>query len=177
MVGNADRRGRVPYRVGKIRPWSGFELPVTSTGLAIPHIVAGNISMTSAYDPRRDVLNFRDEEKRGINPARYAATVTPSDTQDLQIYGKLLITNASGSSTENVTVIMASNSTDDTTSVSFPIAPATTLLLPIVVRRVLSTGTGPDIKVVLIARIRFSRTCFRALIKVNEPIWSTDARW
>jgi hypothetical protein len=107
--------------------------------------------MTSSYDPHRDILNFRNEELRVINPARYAQAVTPSDSAELPIYGKLFVTNSNGSSTENVTVIMASNNTDDTTSVSFPISPATTLLLPIVVRRVLSTGTGADIKVVLIA--------------------------
>ena len=95
--------------------------------------------MITSYDPKRDVLNA------------YCAVVTPNDSTELRNYGKLLFTNSKESSIENVTVMMASNNTDDTTSVSFPIAPATTILFPVVVRRILRTGTGVDIKVVLIA--------------------------
>ena len=50
-----------------------------------------------------------------------------------------------------MTVMMAINNTDDTTTVSFSIAPATTFLFDLVVIRVLGSGTRENIEVVLIA--------------------------
>jgi hypothetical protein len=70
---------------------------------------------------------------------------------EFPVYGRLLVTNNHASSVESVAAIMASNNTDDTTTVSFSIAPMTTLLLPLVVLRVLSPGTGANINMALIA--------------------------
>lgn len=47
--------------------------------------------------------------------------------------------------------VCAENNVDDTTTVAFNIAPQTTLYLPVVVRRVMATGTGADITATLIA--------------------------
>jgi hypothetical protein len=86
-----------------------------------------------------------------MNPGRTAIAVTPSDSTELPIYGRLIVTNSHATSTENIVVIMASNNVYDTTRVTIPVAPMTTNELPIVVRRVFATGTGVDIKAVLIA--------------------------
>jgi len=78
------------------------------------------------------------------SPLTWCGTnVTSSSSCRRTIYGRLLVTNSHASSVETVAVIMASNNTDDTTTVNFPIAPLTT---PI--RRVLGPGTGVNISVV-----------------------------
>ena len=107
--------------------------------------------MTTSYDSRRDVLNFVCAEGRAHNPARYAIAVTPSNSAELVVYGRLIVTNAHATAAETITVIMAENNVDDTTTVAFNIAPQTTLYLPVVVRRVMATGTGADITATLIA--------------------------
>jgi hypothetical protein len=58
----------------------------------------------------------------------------------------LLVTNSHATATENVSVIVANNNDGDTTVVAFPIAPLTTVVLPIVMRRVMATNspTGTD---------------------------------
>jgi hypothetical protein len=80
---------------------------------------------------------------------RAQRAVCAAGTTELPVYGRLLVSHAS--SVESVAVIIASNNTDDTITVSFPIVPMTTLLLPVVIRRVLSTGIGANINIVLIA--------------------------
>jgi hypothetical protein len=105
--------------------------------------------MTTAYDQNRDVLNAYKGADRGILPGRYAVAVTPRDSTELPAYGRLIVTNSHASNTETITVIMASNNVDDTTTVAFAIAPVSTIELPIVVRRVISTGTGGNITAVL----------------------------
>src|SRR6478609_12109334 len=107
--------------------------------------------MTTAYDQNRDVLNAYCAEDRAMLPARFAQAVTPSDSTELPFYGRLIVTNSHATTTENIVVVMASNNVDDTTTVAIPIAPMTTNELPVVVRRVFATGTGVDIKAVLIA--------------------------
>jgi hypothetical protein len=107
--------------------------------------------MSTSYDQNRDVLGALSAKERGVDPARFAQAITPSDSTELPIYGRLIVTNASGSSTENLVIIMASNNVDDTTTVSIPIAPETTIALPIIVRRVMATGTGAQISAVLIS--------------------------
>jgi hypothetical protein len=74
---------------------------------------------------------------------------------DLPVYGRLFVTNSHASSVENVAMTMASNSADDTTTVSFPIAPMTTLVLSVVVRRVPGAGADTDINMVLVAKFDF----------------------
>ncbi len=106
--------------------------------------------MTTSYNENRDVLNKFNNEQRGIAPARFAQAITPSDSTELGEYGRLLVTNSHATNTENVVVIMASNNIDDTTTVTIPIAPLTTIHLPIVVRRVMATGTGAQISAVLL---------------------------
>ena len=105
--------------------------------------------MTTSYElqPRRAQLCLCGAPR--IQSARYAEAVTPSDSTELPYYGKLLVTNA-GSGAETLSVIMASNNVDDTTAVTFEIAPVTTIVLPVLVRRVMATNTGADISVVLL---------------------------
>ncbi len=103
--------------------------------------------MTSAYDSKRDVLNFRDEQDRGLNPHRYAQPVVV-DTE-LAIYGPLWVSNSHATATQNINVVLASNVSDDVTAISFPIAPLTSVLLPVVARRVLSSSGGNISAVVL----------------------------
>lgn len=107
--------------------------------------------MTTSYSQDRDVLNAFPAKDRGMAPARYAQAITPSDTQDLPVYGRLMVTNSSAGTTENITVIMAGNNQDDSTVVEFAIAPVTTIVLPIVVRRVMATNTGSQISCVVLA--------------------------
>lgn len=106
--------------------------------------------MTTTYDQNRDVLSAFDARDRGVYPARNAIAVPPSDSTELPFYGRLIVTNSHATSTENISVIRASNNQDNSTVVA-PIAPASTVVLPIVVRRVMATGTGGNISVVLLA--------------------------
>jgi hypothetical protein len=73
--------------------------------------------------------------------------VTQSDSADLRVYGKLLVTNSHATNVETVTVIMASDNQDDSTTV----APLTTIVLPIVVRWMMATGTGGKVSAVMMA--------------------------
>ncbi len=100
--------------------------------------------MTTSYDQNRDVVNAFCQEHRGIAPARFAQAITPSDSTELGEYGRILITNSHATATQNIVVI------DDTTTVMIPIAPLTTIYLPIVVRRVMASGTGANISAVLL---------------------------
>jgi hypothetical protein len=106
--------------------------------------------MATSYDSRRDPLAAFPVQERGDFAARDAQAISPSDSTELPFYGRLLVTNSHATNTENITVIMAGNNQDDTITVALPIAPLTTILLPIVVRRVMATGTGADIKAVLL---------------------------
>ena len=60
--------------------------------------------MTNSYDPNRDVLDTVTPFHRPFSPARDAQTVTPSDTDDLQLYGKLYVFNG-GASAEVIRVV------------------------------------------------------------------------
>ena len=90
-------------------------------------------------------------EERGVFPARFAQAVTLSDSTELPFYGRLIATNSHATNTENLVVIMASNNVDDSTTVAIPIAPTSTVVLPVAVRRVMATGTGAQVSAVLIA--------------------------
>ena len=104
--------------------------------------------MTSASDFKRDVLNFRDEENRGLNPFRYATAVVV-DTE-LASYGTLWVSNSHSTATQNLVAVLASNTADDSTSVSIPVAPMWSGLIPVVVRRVLSSS-GANISAVVLS--------------------------
>jgi hypothetical protein len=91
-----------------------------------------------------------------------------AEMTDLPAYGRLFVTNSHTSSVENVAVIMASNSADDTTTVSFPIPPMTPLLLPVLVRRVPGAGTDANINVILVAEFDLLLTCCNISMKVKR---------
>src|SRR6476619_2725696 len=105
--------------------------------------------MSSSYSQDRDVLNAYDIRSRSLAPARFVQAVTPSDSTEPPVYGRLIVTNSHATSTENISVIMASNNVDDTTVVLIPIAPMTTIVLPIVARRVMAMGTGGNVSAVM----------------------------
>ena len=102
--------------------------------------------MTTSYDARRDVLTYRDEEQRGLNPFRYATAVV-ADTE-LASYGTLWVSNSHATATQNIAVVLASNASDDTTATLIPIAPLWSGIVPVVARRVLSSS-GANISAVV----------------------------
>lgn len=104
--------------------------------------------MTSAYSQDRDVLNTFDISKRPQGKFRYAQPVTLDS--EMSAYGPIFVTN-SGASVETINVILASNTSDDTSAVSFHIPAGWAGVLPVVARRVLSSGTGSDITAVCLA--------------------------
>jgi hypothetical protein len=106
--------------------------------------------MSGSYSQDRDLLNAYDIRNRAVAPARFAQAVTPNDSTELPVYGRLIVTNSHATSTENIFLIMASNNQDDSTVVAFPIAPLTPLVLPVVVRRVMATGTGGNVSAILL---------------------------
>jgi len=97
--------------------------------------------------------------------------VSRAGMTDLLAYGRLFVTNSHASSVENVAMTMASNSADDTTTVSFPIARMTTLLLPELVRRVPGVGTDANINIVLVAESDLLLTCCNISMKVKRATW------
>jgi hypothetical protein len=104
--------------------------------------------MTTSYSASRDVLNFRDESARGINPFRYATAVS-FDTE-LATYGSLWVSNSHATGTQNIVLVLASNTADDTTSVSIPVAPMWSGEIRVVARRVLSSS-GANISAVALS--------------------------
>lgn len=89
--------------------------------------------LTPAQDP------YAQRSVPAQSPARNAAAITKSDTVD-QPYKGIWVGGVG-----NVTVLMI-NATDDTQTVTFTAVPAGTLL-PIQVRRVMSTGTSATLMV------------------------------
>ena len=104
--------------------------------------------MTNSYDPNHDLLDSTTPAHRAIAPTRDAQNVTPSDTLDLPIYGKLAVFNA-GASTEVIRVVPVEY-TDDSQHVDIKDRIGLTVIDWLVVRAVLATGTGADIKAVLL---------------------------
>lgn len=88
--------------------------------------------MANTYDPTLDPYASRSISVNSA--ARNAVAVTPSDTANLAPYAKSLYIGVAG----DVTVVMV-NAADDTDTVLFKAAPVG--VLPIQVRRVMSTGT------------------------------------
>jgi hypothetical protein len=106
--------------------------------------------MANSYDTRKDVLRFSSASDRAVNPARDAQTVTPNDSNDLPIYGKLHVFNAHATNVESVRVVPV-DYTDDALYVDFNVAPKSGLFIPMIVRAVRSTGTGADITAIVMA--------------------------
>jgi hypothetical protein len=84
------------------------------------------------YTPSSDP--FATNSSSPTTPARRAAAVTPSDSADLAIYAKALWIGGAGS----VAIIPVGNADGDSVVIAGCPAGA---LLPIQVRRVLTTGT------------------------------------
>ena len=75
--------------------------------------------MSNSYAPNRDILDSTTPAHRAIAPGRDAQAVTPSDTLDLPIYGKLNVFNA-GVSAETIRVVPVEY-TDDSQHVNIKV--------------------------------------------------------
>ena len=84
------------------------------------------------YDPQKDP--YRNTFESATNQARQAVEVTPSDGTDLAQYAKALYIGVSG----DLTIIPLE--AEDDTGVLFKDHPAG--YMPVMVRRVLATGTS-----------------------------------
>jgi hypothetical protein len=73
--------------------------------------------VADSYNVRADVLKFASAKDRAIAPARDCYQVTPSDTDDLPEYGKLIVANGHSTNVETVTVVPV-GSDDDSASVA-----------------------------------------------------------
>jgi hypothetical protein len=105
---------------------------------------------TNSYDSRKDVLAFSDAGDRPLNPAREMYAVTKDDTNDLPIYGKLVVFNAHATNAEVIRVVPVA-SQDDSAYVDIKVPVGLTVINWLIVRAVRSTGTGADITAWVIA--------------------------
>lgn len=105
--------------------------------------------MTNSYDPNRDVLDTVTPFHRPFSPARDVQTVTPSDADDLPIYGKLAVFNA-GTGAETVRVVPVV-SQDDLAYLDIKVPSGLTVIDWLIVRAVRATGTGADITAIVMA--------------------------
>lgn len=104
--------------------------------------------MAYSYDERKDVFAFLKYGK-GLGPSRDAAAVTPHNTNDLPVYGKLAVFNAHATNSENIRVVPVA-ATDDANYVDIPVGPGLTVIDWLIVRAVRITGTGADITALLL---------------------------
>ena len=105
--------------------------------------------MTNSYDPNRDLLDTVTPFHQPFSPARDAQTVTPSDTLDLPIYGKLYVFNA-GVSVEVIRVVPVECQDDSLhVDIKCPVGPF--VIDWMIVRAVRATGTGADITAIVLA--------------------------
>jgi len=97
--------------------------------------------VSSSFDFRRMRQSINEAESARF-PARNIAAVTFD--QEFASYGRVAIYN-DGAATEHVVIVPVGNEFDDTTGVAVPVPPKQLVTLDLIVRRILSAGTGSDI--------------------------------
>jgi hypothetical protein len=98
---------------------------------------------TNSYVSSSDVLKFSCASHRAIAPARDALPVTPNDTNDLPVYGKLAVFNA-GTAAEVIRAVTV-ECQDDSVHVDLKVPVGLTVIDWLIIRAVRATGTGADI--------------------------------
>ena len=98
--------------------------------------------MTNSYDSSSDV--FTHDYRKSRSPARDATLVTPSDTLDLPVYGKLAVFNAHATAAEVIRLVPIAKD-DDSHYIDLKVPVGLTVIDWLIVRAVRSTGTGADI--------------------------------
>lgn len=101
--------------------------------------------MALTYDSKKDIFAFVSAGMRSFSAARNATLVTPSDTVDLPVYGRLRVYNA-GAGVESATLLPV-GATDDANTVTFKFPVGLTIMDEMLVRRVMSTSLGADLTI------------------------------